>query len=326
MSILVSVALCTRNGAGFIEAQLRSILEQSHPPQEIVVSDDASTDETLSIVDSVAQSAASAIQITVLQNAIALGVTANFESAIRACGGDIIALSDQDDVWHPNRLSRVLSEFDSRPDLELIFSNARLVDAAGASLGLSLFEALEIPRTDHAELHAGDTFGLFLKRNIATGATMAFRRTLLEPALPIPAPWLHDEWLAIIASCVGRTDTVVEELIDYRQHGANEIGVQRATVLRKVLRVFETRGSRNEMLARRFSELVRRLEALGPLVRPEDLARARLKSAMESDRATLPDSRIKRLRPVLENGRKGWYAAYSSQGRLDMIRDLLQPH
>ncbi|TXN28230.1 glycosyltransferase family 2 protein [Lacisediminihabitans profunda] len=328
MNTLVSVALCTRNGAEFVEAQLRSILDQDRPPDEIIVSDDASTDETLAIVDRVlgTQPPGRAIRFVILRNAVALGVTANFESAIMSCGGEIIALSDQDDVWHPGRLERVLSEFEARPDVEFLFSDARLVDTEGRDLGLSLFDALEFAPSERERVHSGDAFGLLLKRNLATGATAAFRRALLTTAMPIPEPWLHDEWLAIVASAVGRIDAIEEQLIDYRQHGANEIGVQRATLVRKVRRVLQPRGSRNEMLARRFGGLAQRLESLGPLVRPGDLQRAQVKAAMEADRAGLPTSRFARLRPVLANYRKGWYAEYSSQGRLDLIRDLLQPH
>ncbi len=325
MGISVSVALCTRNGAAFVEQQLLSILMQDRPPEEIVISDDASTDDTLRIVGRVAQLHA-ATSFTVLTNPVALGVTANFESAIRACAGDLIVLSDQDDVWHGDRLSRIVPEFEKRPDLALTFTDARLVDANSDSLGLSLFDALEISEEELTEIHAGRAFRLLIKRNLATGATVAFRRAILEATLPIPEPWLHDEWLAIMASSIGCVDVVEEKLIDYRQHESNEIGVRRATLLRKIRKIFEPRRDRNEQLARRFSALVVRLEELGPVARSSDLTLARNKSTLESERATLPRARMRRLRRVLEYNRKGWYTAYSSQGRLDMIRDLLQPH
>lgn len=325
MGILVSIALCTRNGADFIEQQLLSILTQTRRPDEIVVSDDASTDATLAIVTRVTASHPS-VRVIVLANPLALGISANFESAIRATSGDLVVLSDQDDVWRSHRLDRIVSEFESRPDLDLVFTNAHLVNSSGGDLGHSLFDALEISENALAEVHAGRAFPLLLKRNLVTGATVAFRRSLLEPAFPIPAPWLHDEWLAIIASVVGRVDAIEDRTIDYRQHGSNEIGVRRATIAVKVRRVFEPRGDRNQQLSQRFSALVHRMESLGSLPQPEDLQHARTKATMERDRARLPNARLRRLSSVLKYGRRGWYATYSSQGRLDMVRDLLQSH
>ena len=99
MTVSVSVALCTYNGAAYLEEQLLSILGQSLRPDEIVVSDDGSTDETLAVLARVveawrAEDAAHVLKVLVLRNATALGVTANFEQALAACSGDLIALCD----------------------------------------------------------------------------------------------------------------------------------------------------------------------------------------------------------------------------------------
>ena len=325
MSQPVSVALCTRNGAQFIEAQLRSILNQSVQPHEVVLSDDASTDDTVAIARAV-MNAESGPTLTVLPNPIALGVAANFEQAILACAGEFIALCDQDDVWHPHRLSRALQQFEAQPSLDLLFSDARLVDARGQSLDRSLFGVLEISADDVAALHRGDGLSLLIRRNIATGATVMFRRRLLMPALPFAPSWLHDEWLAAVGSAVGRVDAVEEQLIDYRQHGSNEIGVVEPTLIRKVQRVFEPRGDRNDRLRRQFAELASRLEGCPDLVHPSTLRMVREKSQFERIRAELPSVRLRRLPAVLAANRNGWYRKYASQGRLDMLRDLLQPH
>ena len=321
----ISVALCTRNGAQFIEAQLRSILNQSVQPNQIVLSDDASTDDTVSIARAV-MNVESGPALTVLLNPVALGVTANFEQAILSCTGEFIALCDQDDVWHPHRLSRALQQFEAQPSLDFLFSDARLVDARGQSLDRSLFGVLEITADDLAALHRGDGLSILIRRNIATGATVMFRRRLLMPALPFAPSWLHDEWLAAVGSAVGRVDAVDEQLIDYRQHGSNEIGVVEPTLIRKVQRVFEPRGDRNDRLCRQFAELASRLEGCPDLVHPSTLRMVREKSQFERIRAELPSVRLRRLPAVLAANRNGWYRKYASQGRLDMLRDLLQPH
>lgn len=316
--------MCTRNGARFVEAQLRSILVQSVQPVEIVVSDDASSDDTLAVIRSVMLERPD-IALVVLDNAVPLGVTKNFERAVSAATGTIIALSDQDDLWHSDRLERALSEFGARPSLALIFGDARLVDADGVSLGHDLFDVLEIGQIELDAIHRGDAFAVLLKRNLVTGATVAFRRSLLDAALPFPSEWVHDEWLAIIAAATTGVDAVEAILIDYRQHGANEIGVQYPGVLRKIRKVLEPRDERNALLAVRSRLLAGRLDALpGVTERSRDLART--KATVEEFRAALPASRFRRIRSVLVADRRGWYADFASQGRRDILRDLLQPH
>jgi glycosyltransferase involved in cell wall biosynthesis len=315
--------LCTHNGELYIEEQLRSILAQTVKPYEVVVSDDASTDRTLEIVDYVWRALPDAPRLVVLPNKTALGVTAHFEQAVSACEGDLIALSDQDDVWVPGRLEAVIAKFESRPGLELLFSDARLVTETGKPLGASLFEALEISAADLEAMRSGDAFATLLRRNLVTGATTVFRRSLLEDAAPFESDWVHDEWLAIIAAARGEIDWIPEQLIDYRQHGANQIGVVAPTVRYKVSRVLEPRGDRNEKLAIRATALLGRLEAMQADARLIELARGKL--AHEAFRAALPSNRALRLWPVLRAARTGGYRRFCSRGRVDILRDLLQP-
>jgi glycosyltransferase involved in cell wall biosynthesis len=327
MTDRVSVALCTHNGSRYVETQLKSILGQATPPDEIVLSDDASTDDTVSIAREVlARAGTTAPDLTVLVNSEALGVTKNFEQAIRACTGDLIALSDQDDSWHRNRLARVIPEFDAREDLDLVFTDADLVGADGESLDRTLFGVLEISEADLRAVNSGNAFSVFVRRNIATGATVMFRRRLLERALPFPSSWVHDEWLAIIAAATGNLDAIAEPLIDYRQHAANAIGVAYPTLIRKVRRALEPRGGRNVRLSRQFADLAVRLQSAPFTVSEETLRDALEKSRFEQARVALPSARVLRLGTVLSAHRRGWYSRFASQGRLDVVRDLLQPH
>jgi glycosyltransferase involved in cell wall biosynthesis len=327
MAFRTSVALCTRNGALFVETQLRSILTQHTVPDELVVSDDESSDTTIDIVRSLAgEFSAAGITVTILENPEPLGVTANFEQAIAATTGDIIFLSDQDDVWHPDRLSRALLEFDTRPELDLLFADARLVDGAGSPLGSTLFDTLDVDLDTRAAVRAGKAFPILIKRNIATGATIAFRRRLLELASPFPHAWLHDEWLTMIAACSGALDLINEQLIDYRQHGDNQVGVRRATLRVKIARVVETRGDRNSRLATRAAQLAQRLDSLETVASADQRRAAHEKSEAELARLDLPRARLRRIKPILAIDRRGWYSRYASQGRLDMLRDLLQSH
>jgi glycosyltransferase involved in cell wall biosynthesis len=321
----ISVALASRNGARFIELQLRSILTQTVRPDQLVVSDDASTDETLQIVEAVfAEFEGSGVRTSIIRNAEPLGVRANFEQAMLACSGDIIALSDQDDVWESTRVERVTARFRGEPELLLLFSDARLVDSRGRYLGHTLFEALGVTAADLRKVEEQRGFELLLRRNIVTGATVVVRRSVLARAVPFPAPWVHDEWLAIIAAVLGRIDVYPVPLVDYRQHGGNEIGVERLGLRGKIGRVIEPRDDRYPYLVERAEVLRDRLEELGDRVWEERLERSEEKVRHLRVREALPDARRARVKAVLREARTGRYALYS-RGKADILRDLLQP-
>jgi glycosyltransferase involved in cell wall biosynthesis len=318
--VSVSVALCTHNGAAYLAEQLGSILSGTVIPDEIVVSDDASTDDTVGIAERILGS--SGVEHRILRNPAPLGVSRNFESAIVATTGDIVVLSDQDDVWEPDRLSVALDAFGADPRVLLHHSNAALVDSAGEVLPDDLFEALGISSATLAELAGENAFDLLLRRNLVTGATAAFRRELVAAASPFPAAWVHDEWLAIIAASKGRIRPEPRRLIRYRQHGRNQIGATRRTLSDKLSRVFGVEGGRTAGLAERAELLAQRLRRDGA---PDALvARAEGKGRFEAARAALPVSRWARIAPVRRLARRGGYRAFASQGRLDVLRDLLQ--
>lgn len=313
--------MCTYNGAAHIAEQLESILDQTLPPTEIVLSDDASSDDTVDIALAVV---GLRVPMTVLRNDVQLGITANFEQAISACHGEFIVLSDQDDIWAPHRLASALAVLSRRPTLLLLHSDARLVDAGGAPIGDTLFDALELTQRERELEHGGRAFEALLRRNLATGATTIFRRELYARAAPFPAGWVHDEWLAIIAAATGDVDVLEQQLIDYRQHGANQIGAARLSLWAKVRRVMEPRSERNERLATNFTTLESRLKALGPVIPPATLRRARGKAAHERMRLGLPAARLRRLIPVLRAVARGHYRKFS-RGKGDVVRDLVQP-
>lgn len=317
----ISVALCTRNGARFVGTQVRSILAQSIPVSQLVVSDDASSDETVDIVEAEVRRAGGLIRLQVIRNDRPLGVTANFEQAIAACDGDMIALSDQDDVWHPDRLASVLPLF-SYPDVMLVHTDADLVDGSGRPLRTTLFEALEI---DDATLRQEerDPLGALLRRNLVTGATVVFRRILAERARPFPDGWVHDEWLAICAAILGTVRPLPSATIDYRQHGANEIGVARPTLRYKISRVLQPGAARQQRLARQFRQLAERLPAF-PELDAGDRERIDLKARFEAERSRLSPARAARLVPVIRLLASGGYHRFASQGRMDAVRDLVR--
>lgn len=323
----ISVALGTHNGGVYVARQVASILSQRPAPIELVVGDDDSSDDTLAVIERVHAEARVAdpslpTALRIIRRHPAWGVTANFAATLASCEGDLIALSDQDDEWMPGKLAVLSAAFAADPELLLVHSDARLVDGDGAPLGLTLLEALEATASERAGLVAGEALPVLLRRNLVTGATVMLRRPLLDTALPIAGEWVHDEWLAAVAAATGRVRLVPESLIDYRQHGANQIGARRATLADKLARLREPRADRAARLARRTAVLAERGRVLG--VAPEVQRQLDAKAAHERRRARLPRMRLARVPAVLAGVAAGRYARYS-RGAMDALRDLTTP-
>lgn len=318
----ISVALCTYNGEAYLREQLESIAAQTVPPIEVVIADDGSTDGTVALIEHFIADYAGPIAFRLAYRERAGGVAANFSRALTACTGELIALSDQDDVWHEDRIEVAAERF-GEPSLLLLNADARLIDGAGAPLGDTLLSTLYVPPAHLEAFHARAGFPLLLARNTVTGATTMLRRSLLDRALPIPEHWVHDEWLALIAAAHGGHDTLERAVIDYRLHGANQIGVAAPTLRRKVSQVFTPRGDRLAVLAQRGADAVARVEEIHA---PEAVVElAKRKAAFETRRAAYPQSRWRRLVVVLREATRGDYRDLASQGAVDILRDLLQP-
>ncbi|GAB3585216.1 glycosyltransferase family 2 protein [Leifsonia lichenia] len=328
MARTVSVALCTFNGARYIRRQLASVLAQTVPPTQLVVSDDGSTDATIAMLEEELRAHETATgwnpEVVLLRNATPLGVTANFERALRASTGELIALCDQDDEWEPRKLEKLVGMFDARPGLGFLHTDATLIDDDGAPTGGTIFGALEVSDEDRQAVHSGRAFSVFVRRNIATGATAMVHRDLVAACGPFPAAWVHDEWLAIQAAARDMLDLSEEPLTRYRRHAANQIGAGDPTIGHKIRRVLGARGDRNRMLAERSRILADSLRGADG-VDSSKAALAERKAAFEATRAALPANRLRRFVPVLRLAAGGDYPRLASQGWMDVVRDLFQP-
>lgn len=323
----VSIALCTCNGEAFLPEQLASISAQTVRPGQIVIMDDASEDRTVPLLRRwLSEPAQAGMAATLIVNPARLGVRANFEAAIQRCNQDLVLLCDQDDVWAAAKIERIAAQFASDPELLFLFTDARLIDAGGRDLGSTLFETLGIGEAQRRGIDEGDPFEGFLRRNLATGATCAMRRALVGRALPIPPDWLHDEWLAVIASCLGRVRASPEPLIAYRQHGGNVIGARKRGLADLTRLQASDRIAGNAYLYRRAQQLLERMER-------EEGLRADARSGTRIDalrskvghldrRRALPSARMRRTGLVLAEMLRGGYARFSP-GWQSVLGDLL---
>lgn len=320
----ISVALCTYNGASFIAEQIASILDQDRPVDELVIADDGSTDDTVARALAVIAAHGRPPRVHLLESPAPLGVTANFARALQACSGELLVLSDQDDVWHPARVSRMASMFDARPGLLLAHGDARIVDGDGRASGESLFQTIGVTDAERRDVHEGRAFDVLLRRNIVTGATTMLRRELVVAAAPFPASWVHDEWLAVIAAVTGEVDLLETALVDYRIHGGNQIGATSLTASGRLQRLRAPRFERNARLLARAEALAERLPELSPPPGPAAVGKAQQKLAHERVRSALPTRRLARIRPILREWRTGRYGT-AGLGAQDVLRDLVQP-
>ena len=318
--VKISVVVCTYNGERFLAEQLQSILDQTHPPDELIISDDGSIDSTLDIVAefSFRDSGAKKPQWTVQSRKKPLGIAGNFASALTKAQGEFIALADQDDVWEPNRLERGLAGF--RAGVLLAHSDATLIDESGQPTG-SLMSTLRLTSGERRSLLSGKALDALLRRNLVTGATMMIRASLLQQALPIPEGWVHDEWLGLVAAVQGGVAFSEESLIRYRQHGSNEIGAAKTDLDEATRRLRETRSDFYSRKLLRSSGISRMLEQEPDWLGAEAIATLLAKLEFDHWRSQLPAQRLGRLGPVVMGWTQGDYARFA-RGYLDVIRDL----
>ena len=224
---MTSVALCTYNGENYIRKQIDSILNQTVKVDEIVVCDDGSTDETLSIIESFREN--TSVDIRIYRNETNLGVCANFQKAVDLCNGDIIFLSDQDDVWHGDKVETVVGYFNLHHQKQVVFTDGQLIDGSGEAISDgTLWKCFGIDNTCLKQIENGLGMEIFAFENRATGATMAIRRgfeyTSSFSKFCID-DILHDGALAMLALIDNRLGHIDKCLIDYRIHGNQECGI-----------------------------------------------------------------------------------------------------
>lgn len=203
---MISVCLASYNGSKYIETQIRSILSQLSENDELIISDDGSTDNTISVINSINDR-----RILFIHNKGTHGYTGNFENALKHAKGDIIVLSDQDDVWVDNKISIICRDLDTA---DFVTSNAIVVDGDLNIINESLWSMRPpgfSPLADFVQC-------------AYLGCCMAFNRKVLDFALPFPPNHnlcAHDYWLQLVGSFFFKVKYEHTPLIYYRRHGSN---------------------------------------------------------------------------------------------------------
>jgi glycosyltransferase involved in cell wall biosynthesis len=238
--IKVSIAMATYNGAQFIHEQLQSFVFQTRQPDELIITDDCSNDQTEAIIREFAKTAPFTVEFH--RNEKNLGYCGNFNAALMRTTGDLVFLSDQDDVWFPEKIEHMIGVAERHPEALVVMNNAALTDRDLNEVGLTKLGQIR---------SAGLTTNAFVM-----GCCCAISRELLNMCLPIPAGYkAHDGW--IVGFAHGLDAKIIDQvpLQYYRRHEVNE----------------------SRFIANRTTKVSRRLvflAALQDLFRPDALERA----------------------------------------------------
>jgi glycosyltransferase involved in cell wall biosynthesis len=293
--------MCTFNGAAFLPEQLASIAAQSQRPFEIVAFDDGSCDQTVDLLRKF-QAEHPDLNMRVEINQSRLGPSANFQQAIAACGGEIIALCDQDDVWAPEKLAVIAEEFARNPALGLVFSDAEICNEAGSPLGYRLWKSVGFDGRLQRRFRRGGAFDVILRQNLVTGATVAFAASMRDLVLPIDTRWMHDGWIALLIAAVAPVSAMPAPLVRYRQHPNQSIGALKRTLYQQYLNARKLDGRWFAMQSTLYQAAMDRLVSPAAEkfpVMPRNLHLLRAKISHWRRRSAIRDRKIARLVPSI---------------------------
>jgi glycosyltransferase involved in cell wall biosynthesis len=251
----ISIALCTYNGAKYLEEQLKSLAEQTLKADEIIICDDNSSDNTVNIIDRYKDN----LNIKLTVNKVNLGVTKNFEQAVSLCQGDIIFLCDQDDVWDKNKV-KIMSE-------KMIEEKTGICccDGIVADENLKQIDSYTLWNTSglsKIDLNRFSPYSL-INNYCFTGMALCFRKNFTKYFMPISENAVHDEWIAFIISCFSKVSFVNQKLVVYRQHSEQKIGINSIKSLKEIwkfLRLCKIADMEKE--TRKFEDLALKLKQL----------------------------------------------------------------
>lgn len=213
----ITVCMAAYNGENYIEKQLQSILSQIGLDDNVIIVNDCSTDQTLEIVHQIKDP-----RITVVNNEVNIGVIKSFEKSIAHASGEIIFLSDQDDIWISGKVDEIVNVFKKNKDVTIIATDAMFIDEQGKVIGESFFTTMGKFRSGWLQT---------LIKNRYLGCTLAFRKEMTEYILPFPdnIP-IHDTWIGMVNDIYGKSYYIDKPLIQYRRHSSNVTSMKGSTI------------------------------------------------------------------------------------------------
>lgn len=323
----IVVALTTCDSEQFLGPQLESIAQQTRLPDAVVVGDDLSTDRTLAILDDFARRMP--FPVRVLRHESRVGPIRNSETVLAKCAddADVVAVADHDDVWMPEKLAVVEKVFSEADAPILWFSDADLIDGAGASLPGRLFDMVHLGSGDRDLLRTGGGLRRLVHGETVTNPTIAIDAALIPLAVPFPEDkvlgsraFQQDGWLAVLGRLRGAIRVDDRALISYRRH-ARSVSHQERMESARTGGAADRKSdlAREQRRARLVADRVRSRDApWAPDAREEILALDRFLSA-RVERRLGP-----RLGGVLREWSTGSYRRFA-RGARTALYDLADP-
>lgn len=239
---MVSVAMCVFNGSEFLAEQLNSLANQNLLPNQLVICDDGSTDGSLDTITEFQKYAP--FQVVLHRNAETLGPRRNFQKAISLTSdnSEFIALSDQDDVWYPNKIKRMVFELKARPNNGYVFSDATIVGENTTHVRhRSFWDILQFTSAMQKKFVLNKGIDVLMGGNVVQGASLMFRSTLKRLIVPFPELWKYDEWIPFALETRGFPGyPIAEVLMAYRQHNHNALGIPKRGLMVGPIRIDRT--------------------------------------------------------------------------------------
>jgi glycosyltransferase involved in cell wall biosynthesis len=325
---MISVAMCTYNGAKFLPEQLESIANQIVPVDELVVCDDGSNDDTLEVLKNFGKT--SAFPVFIHSNEKNLGSTKNFEKCFSLCNGDIIFLSDQDDLWRKDKVEKHLAYYQQHPQMDAVFSDAMMIDDDSKPTNRTIWQEIEFNDVLQDKWIKGLGHEILFYSFVVTGATLSIRKSALKRLTPFPThipELIHDAWIAMVLCLQEKIGFVADTLIYYRIHNGQQVGFGRKVEYVSMKdRMSRDRNEKLLPLAERADNLEKLYVQLRevPLVPREKLIKLYLAQKHFKKRATLPENRLLRISPVMNDIVRGYYTFSSKDWWLPAIGDIVE--
>ena len=317
----ISVAMCTYNGARFVEEQLQSIAKQTRLPAELIVIDDRSTDNTAALIQAFATTAPFPVHLQVNEQNVggsSKGITKNFEAAVALCQGEFIVPCDQDDIWVVEKLARMADALERNPGLDGAFSDAQLVTETGVPKNVRLSQTTGLNAAEQARIARGEALPLVLSMTKVYGSSLVFH-SRLKQYLPVPPHWWFDAWIGTMAAVHGGLRFLPEELYFYRIHPNQSVSASVQTTSKRMQRWRSSAQDYWKASQPQLQDLYAHLVSENdPRLNPH-LAYLRGRMDLLQFRANLPQDRLQRLSRILR--RSGEYHRYFNGWR-SLVKDL----
>lgn len=320
----VSLALCTFNSSKFLQEQLDSFLRQTHLPDELVVCDNHSEDNTIALLKKFQETAPFPVRI--FENGKNLGFNKNFEKAISLCEGDIIFPSDSDDIWLEEKIQKMLLPF-ADPQVALVLSDEFLADAQAKNSGDTFWQSNGFHQEEKELFLSESGTELLLHKTITTGHSLALRASLREKIMPIPATYMYDAWIIWLAKLFAKVALVEEPLVLYRRHESQSVGVLSSGKWQKLSQRFQRMRSqareRSAAIAKESELLLEQIKKLNPdFVPAEQTSQIQKRAQFFHEKSRLPSGRIARIPFIAKCLFGGQYNRYEN-GVISALKDFL---